>query len=172
MTLAKSVIFIIIITIVIIGVFPVDAQQARGESGTFHFKTKDQQEVWKVMEKFNYTWTKGNPDEIVNFLHDNIIVISPGRRDRLEGKKACAPAWIDFAKAAVIHDFKVSKPRVVIYNNGNAAVVTYQFEMPYTMKGKHTPLAARDMFFWVKENGKWLITANQFTRLPEEKKEQ
>jgi hypothetical protein len=45
-------------------------------------------------------------------------------------------------------------------------VVAYHFDMTCDMGGGPIDLSGRDMLFFVKENGRWWVVADQFSSYP------
>ncbi len=128
------------------------------------FDDSAKQEVWQTLRALNDAWTKGKPDDLKNYFHKDMVAITATDRERLEGREACFNSWNNFAKAAKIHHWKEVEPRIQIY--GNTAVVTYYFDMSFNMGGQTIDLGGRDMFVFVKEGGKWLAVADQFSPYP------
>lgn len=122
------------------------------------------QEVWNTVRALNDAWTKGKPEDLNNYFHERMVAITATDRERLEGRQACFTSWNNFTKAANIHHWKELEPRIQLY--GNTAVVTYYFDMSFTMGGQTIDLGGRDMFVFVKEGGKWLAVADQFSNYP------
>jgi hypothetical protein len=54
----------------------------------------------------------------------------------------------------------------VIHLYGNSAVVAYYFDMSFDMGGQAINAGGRDMYFFVKEGGKWLAVAGQGSPYP------
>ena len=129
-----------------------------------HFDDPIKKEVWRTLRALNDAWTKGNPDDLKNYFHSDMVAITATGRERLEGREACFSSWNNFAKAANIHDWKELEPRIQIY--GNTAVVTYYFDMSFDMGGQAVKLGGRDMFVFVKEGKKWWAVADQFSTYP------
>ena len=129
-----------------------------------NFDDPAKQEVWNALRALNDAWTKGNPNDLKNYFHKDMVAITATDRERLEGKEACFTSWINFTKAAKIHHWNELEPRIQIY--GNTAVVTYYFDMSFDMGGQTVKLGGRDMFVFVKEGGKWLVVADQFSAYP------
>ncbi len=123
-----------------------------------------EQEVWQTVRDLNDAWTKGRPQDLTSFFHRDMVAITPTDRERLEGREACYNGWNDFVQSTTIHYWKETEPRIQIY--GPAAVVTYYFEMSFDQGGQTINLGGRDMFFLVKEGGKWLAVADQFSPYP------
>ena len=129
-----------------------------------NFDDPAKQEVWNALRALNDAWTKGNPNDLKNYFHKDMVAITATDRERLEGKEACFTSWNNFTKAAKIHHWNELEPRIQIY--GNTAVVTYYFDMSFDMGGQAVKLGGRDMFVFVKEGGKWLAVADQFSAYP------
>jgi len=49
---------------------------------------------------------------------------------------------------------------------GDTAVVTYYFEGEFEIAGQRVTLGGRDMFVFVRENGRWWAVADQFSPYP------
>jgi len=122
------------------------------------------QEVWETLRAVNKAWTKGNPDDLAGYFHQDMVAIVPPVRRRIEGRDACIASWKGFAQSAKIHSWSEIDPLIQIY--ANSAVVTYYFEMSCDMDGQNTRLEGRDMVVFLKENGKWWVIADQFSPYP------
>lgn len=126
-----------------------------------------EKEIWNLIQAMNYCWTCGNHDELKNldkYFHENMVAITPTDKHRLEGKSACVKGWSEFAKNTNIHYWKEIDPEIRIY--GNAAVVTYYFDISFEMGGQTVNIGGRDMFTLVNENDNWLIVADQYSPYP------
>jgi hypothetical protein len=123
-----------------------------------------QQEVWETIRALNDAWTKGNPDDLANYFHRNMVAITSTDRMRREGGAECIAGWKGFAEAARIHHWREIDPVIHVY--GDTAVVAYYFDMSFDMNGQTFNSAGRDMFFMVKEEGRWWVVADQFSSFP------
>ena len=128
------------------------------------FKDPVKDEIWATVRAMNDAWTKGNPDDLSSFFHRDMVAITATDRMRREGGAACIAGWKGFADAARIHRWKEIDPLIHVF--GNAAVVAYYFDMSFDMGGQTMDLGGRDMFFFVKEDGKWWAVADQFSSYP------
>lgn len=54
----------------------------------------------------------------------------------------------------------------VIHVYGDSAVVAYDFDMSFDMNDRTIHMGGRDMFFFVKEEGKWWAVADQYSAYP------
>lgn len=126
---------------------------------------KTKKEVWKTLRDLNDTWTKGNPEDLANYFHADMVAITPTDRKRREGRAACVADWVEFTKAAKIHRWKETDPKIQIY--GNAAVVTYHFEIAFDKGGQTISFGGRDLYVFVHEGGRWLAVADHFSPDPD-----
>jgi uncharacterized protein (TIGR02246 family) len=134
------------------------------EAFAMTFDHPEQQAVWNTVRALNDAWTKGNPDELVNYFHQDMVAITATDQNRRVGRDACLAGWKDFAHAATIHHWKEIDPLVQLY--GDSAVVTYDFDIAFDMGGNALALKGRDMFVLVKENGRWVAVADHFSPAP------
>lgn len=123
-------------------------------------------DVWRTLRALNNAWTRGNPDDLVNYFHRDMVAITATGRERLEGRQACLASWKDFAGAATIHHWREFDPKIQLY--GDTAVLTYYFDMSFEMNGQKIDIGGRDMFVFVKEDGRWWAVADQFSAYPKE----
>ena len=131
---------------------------------TIKFDDSIKQEIWGTVRAMNDAWTKGNPDDLAKYFHQDMVAITATDRNRLDGGAACIDGWKGFANAARIHRWEEIDPVIHVY--GNSAVVAYNFDMSFDMGGQTISMGGRDMFFFVKENGRWWAVADQFSSYP------
>lgn len=130
-------------------------------------QSRIKQEVWATVQTINRLWAvEGRADELKNYFHENMTVISPNDRMRLEGAAACIGAWVAFAAEATMHYWKETDPKVDLYANGTCAVVSYYYDTSFDIGGRTVTTGGRDMFFMVHENGRWWAAADQFSPFP------
>jgi hypothetical protein len=128
------------------------------------FSDPIEQEIWHTVRAMNDAWTKGRPDDLSNYFHRDMIAITSSDRLRREGNAACIAGWKGFAEATTIHHWRELEPVIRVY--GDSAVVAYYFDMSFDMNGQTIALGGRDMFFFVKEDGRWWAVADQFSPYP------
>ncbi len=128
------------------------------------FTDSVQTEIWQTVRALNDAWTRGNPDDLAQFFHRNMVAICPTERLRLMGGNACIAGWKQFVQTTTIRRWEEREPLIQIY--GSAAVVTYYFDMSFDMNGRRIDMGGRDMFFFVKEDGRWWAVADQFSPYP------
>lgn len=131
---------------------------------TTDFDDPLKQEIWATVRAMNDAWTIGNPGQLAEFFHRDMVAITATDRDRLDGGAACVAGWKGFAAAARIHRWREVDPVIHVY--GDAAVVAYYFDMSFDMGGQTVEMGGRDMFFFVREAGRWWAVADQFSPYP------
>jgi ketosteroid isomerase-like protein len=128
------------------------------------FQDKAKNEIWKTLKDLNNTWIKGNPDELKNYFHTDMVAITPTDKKRREGREACMADWTEFSRTAKIHSWKEIDPKIQIY--GNTAVVTYYFEISFERGGQNIDFGGRDMYVFVMEGNRWWAIADHFSPNP------
>lgn len=122
------------------------------------------QEIWATVRAMNDAWTKGDPDDLATFFHRDMVAITATDRHRLDGGAACIAGWKGFSQSAHIHRWEEVDPVIHVY--GDSAVVAYYFDMSFDMGGQTVNMGGRDMFFFVKEGGRWWAVADQYSPYP------
>jgi hypothetical protein len=122
------------------------------------------QAVWDTLRALNDAWTRGNPDDLADYFHERMVAITATDRERLEGRAACVAGWKAFAQAARIHRWEEREPHIELF--GDTAIVSYYFDMSFDMGGQAITLGGRDLFTFVRENGRWWAVADQFSSYP------
>lgn len=131
---------------------------------TIYFDDPVKKEIWATVRALNDAWTTGNPDDLAEFFHADMVAITPTDRLRREGRAACVAGWKEFAGATRIHRWQETEPVIHVY--GDSAVVAYYFDISFEMAGQTLQTNGRDMFFLVRENGRWWAVADQFSPYP------
>lgn len=131
---------------------------------TIHFDDPVKQEIWTTLRALNDAWTRGDPDDLAQYFHRDMVAITATDRLRREGAASCIAGWKGFAEATRIHRWEETDPVIHVY--GDAAVVAYYFDMSFEMGGQTLDLGGRDMFFFVREGGRWWAAADQFSSYP------
>jgi hypothetical protein len=131
---------------------------------TCFFEDPAKQELWATVRAMNDAWTKGHSDDLTRFFHRDMLAITPTDRHRLDGGAACIAGWKGFSNAAQIHRWEEIDPVIRLY--GDSAVVAYDFDMACEMGGQTVELGGRDLFFFVKEDGRWWAVGDQFSPYP------
>jgi ketosteroid isomerase-like protein len=130
-------------------------------------ESEEKRQIAEMIRAMNRCWTVSwNEPAFRKYIHPAAVAIVPTTPGRLEGQDAYVAGWRGFAEAASIHEWKETDIRVQLYAEGKCAVVTCLFSITFTVGGQTQAMKGRDMFFLVRENGQWLVAADQFSPEP------
>jgi len=138
-------------------------ESTSSQTGRLTFEKKSREEAWQVVLNMNFCRLEGNPKDLADYLHPNIVAILPAG-ERLEGREACIAAWTDFSRTSTVEYHAPDSARIDIYQN--TAVVTYNYDMFYIIDNKGTHASHRDMVVLIKERGKWFVVAYYSSPFP------
>ena len=122
------------------------------------------QEIWRTVRAMNDAWTKGDPTDLAEFFHEEMVAITPTDRERVRGRAACIDNWARFRNTTLIHRWEEFDPEIHVY--GDAAVVAYYYRLECDLDGHIITMSGRDMFFMVKRGDRWWAVADQFSSFP------
>lgn len=128
------------------------------------FDSPEQRDIWATVRALNDAWTQGKPETLAEFFHSQMLAVTPTDRLRRDGAADCIAGWKSFADAARIHSWQESDPLIRVY--GDAAVVSYCYAIDFEMGGQRYQQGGRDLFFFVREKGRWWAVADQFSSYP------
>ena len=120
--------------------------------------TKEQTELWKVVEDTWMKWKTGDIDGMATFIHERYQGWSSDAP--LPVSKSKMMEWYKSMKDVLKVSFvEVEPARITITKE--AAVVDYYFsaKMTYTMgeEKKSEEISGKNVEFYVKDGGKWLL---------------
>lgn len=116
--------------------------------------TEEQDTLRQTIQNINSAWINNKTEELHNYLHPDIVIMTPDLHENIKGREACINSYKDFVSNSVLKDYKESDFVINIFSN--TAVASYQFDIMYEMNGKTYSETGRDLFVFTKENEKWL----------------
>jgi len=120
---------------------------------TSTFESQTREEIWQILKEINAAWVNDRTDELNRFFHEDMVIAGHDFRKLGEGKGACVKSYKDFRSQISIHDFHEEDAAIDIF--GDTAIATYRFEITYEMNGKTFNESGRDVFIFVREEGRW-----------------
>ncbi len=119
--------------------------------------TKEQKEVWQVVENSWSNWKVGTIEAATAYLHPQFQGWSD--ESPLPMDKEAVIKWFQSMKDILqLRDYMINPARIVVV--GNAAVVHYYFGFTFTYtigeEKKRVEQQGKYVEFYVKEGGKWL----------------
>jgi uncharacterized protein (TIGR02246 family) len=123
--------------------------------------SEEQKEAWEVVRQINAAWLEGHPERLSEWFHDRVVVIGPDGTRYGEGKDAVVESYRDFVQKATIGEFRESDGKVDLYDT--VAVVSYRFDIEYTIEGKSSRENGREVMVLEKQGGRWLAVWRMIT---------
>lgn len=128
------------------------------------FTDPTQRDIWATVRALNRAWTEGDPDTLDCYFHEGMIAVTPVDRQRRDGRDACLAGWKGYADAARIHRWREIDPVIRVY--GDAAVVSYDYEIDAEIAGRRSTERGRDLMFLVRADDRWQVVGDQFSAMP------
>jgi uncharacterized protein (TIGR02246 family) len=123
------------------------------------------QEIRDLLRKINNAWLKGNPDELNEFFHPDIVMKGPNFQTFATGRDACVQTYRDFLASAIVKDYQESEPDIDFWQN--IAVAVMPWKMTYELSVQEYTESGHDVFTFVREDGKWLAVWRIIVTKPE-----
>lgn len=118
-------------------------------------KNKDQKELRQLMRKINDCWYKGDPLQLSDFFHPDVVFNSPDFKYQIIGNDNCVKTYIDFMNNSEILLYNESNPVVTLFVN--TAVVTYDFEIKYKQNNKTYHETGTDIVVFERYQDSWKV---------------
>ena len=87
-------------------------------------------------------------------FHEDMVIVAPDFQVPASGREACAKSYSDFTAQAEVKELRESGFWTRIW--GGAAMVSYRFDLSYSMGGKDHTDSGRDLFLLVRRGDGWL----------------
>jgi len=126
-------------------------------------------EAWNTVKTINRHWAvTENMDSLALFLHNDMVMIHPEAKYRLQGKNNIVESYKGYVNYAQTISLKELNPLVQLYNGNKTAVVTYYYDLEIKIpSGEVQRFTGRDMYTLIYANDKWIAVAQQFSPMPE-----
>lgn len=115
---------------------------------------RDRDEVARVLRSINDCWLKGKPQELAEYLHEDMAMVFPGFAGRVTGAGAVISGYEDFCTNARVHEYDEQDLQIDVC--GGTAVASYAFRMVFEREDLKYSSTGRDLFVFSKEAGAWL----------------
>lgn len=110
--------------------------------------------IQQRLQDLNRVWVMGNPDALVEYFHEDMVIVTLDFMRRISGRQECIQTYKDFLEQASIDIYDESEPVVDVF--GNTAVATYTWDIIYLMDDKRFIETGKDVFVFVYQNERWL----------------
>ncbi len=110
-------------------------------------------ELVEFLRKLNRAWINDRAEELKSMLHEDMVIVAPDFKVPASGREACAKSYADFTAQAEVKELRESEFWTRSW--GDAAMVSYRFDITYTMEGKEHADSGRDLFLLVRIGDGW-----------------
>jgi len=117
-------------------------------------ESKHKEQIHQIIKKINQSWLEGHPENLNQYFHDNMMIVSSEFKVMGSGKEVCVKSYADFISQAIINDYQESDPEIHVW--ANTATAFYNYEIGWEMDGKSFKESGRDFFVFTFEDDKWL----------------
>jgi hypothetical protein len=123
------------------------------------------QTAWNTVKSINRHWAiTENIDRLSLFLHDDMVIFSPGGKERVRGKDNIIKSYEDFARYSETVSLTETEPVIQLYNGNKTAVVSYFGDLTIkTSEDKIQSFSCKDMYTLVFENDRWQAVAQHYS---------
>jgi uncharacterized protein (TIGR02246 family) len=110
-----------------------------------------------VVAGISTAWRTRRVSELHDFFADDVVLIAPGARARIQGRVAVVETYREFAENTSQQDYRELDLCVDVF--GGAAVATYRYEIQWSRDGAQFKETGTDVLVLGKANGtgKWRV---------------
>jgi uncharacterized protein (TIGR02246 family) len=124
-------------------------------------RSEAQKEAWEFVRRINAAWLEGHPERLSELFHDRVVIVGPDGSRYAEGKEAVVESYRSFGEQATISDYRESDGKIDIYDT--VAIVSYRYDIDYTIEGQSSRETGRDVIVLEKSDGRWLAVWRMVT---------
>jgi ketosteroid isomerase-like protein len=109
----------------------------------------------KFVEDMDRCWREGRFHDLGTFLADDIVIVAPDGKTRLEGIAAAVASYREFTVSSLVEHYVTSNNIVTL--RGDTAVIEYQWNMAWTGAGVDYNDAGREILVLTSREGGWRV---------------
>lgn len=130
------------------------------------FDHPEKQAIFDQIETINQTWAvERNADGLREYFHEDYILMFQGG-GRGNGIDEAINGYKTFIATATDIKWNIVEPVINLYCEEKCAVVSIEYFMKWKEDGKQIDSHGKNLIFFLKEDGKWLMTAEHFSDIP------
>ncbi len=107
-----------------------------------------------AMRHINRAWLAGQVQDIAALLHPEIVMVLPDFAGRVQGREELLAGFQNFCRNATIREFRDHDQQIDVA--GEAAVITFRYEMVYERSGGRYRSTGRDLWVFQKQETGWI----------------
>lgn len=114
-----------------------------------------EREIGELVEAINACWIEGRYEDLRRYFHEEMVLVTPDFRKRLEGVGPIIDSYRDYGEQATVHSFEAEEPRVDVF--GTAAITATPFTIEYEFEGARSREAGVDLLMLTREPDGWQV---------------
>jgi len=122
--------------------------------------------VVATIQRINRLWLNGQVEDLGPLVHPEIVMVFPGFTGRMQGRQEFLAGFRDFCENAKVHEFRDYDHQTDVA--GNAAVVTFQYEMIYERSAERYRATGRDLWIFQSQGDAWIAVWRAMLEIHEE----
>ena len=111
-------------------------------------------EILNIIKNINKSWLEGRIEDLRNYFHKDIIMISPDFKSRLTGIDEIIKGYKDFYNSSKTFSFEESDFHIKIFDG--TASADYFYHIVYEINNKKYDGTGREIWTFSKINNYWL----------------
>lgn len=112
-------------------------------------------EIIQVIKSMNQAWLAGDFNGLRDFLHENIVIVTPDMKRVGTGIDPCIESYREFVSKSHIISFNEKSINVDAF--GNAAVATFEYTIDYERDKKRNREDGKEILVFSRDPDKWQL---------------
>jgi hypothetical protein len=109
----------------------------------------------KFAEDMDRCWQEGRFHDLETFLADDVVIVAPDGKTRLEGLAAAVESYREFTASSLVEHYITSG--YIVTHRGDTAVIEYQWEMAWTSAGVDYNDTGREVLVLASRGDAWRV---------------
>lgn len=121
-------------------------------------------EPLELVRLINAAWRGNYLDELPRYFHERALIVDQAHQPLAVGRDACVESYRAFVASAKVEEYTEGNANVTRFRS--SAVVSYPFEIRYTMEGKSHSEAGSDCLVLERAPEGWVVVWRQVVWRP------
>ena len=109
----------------------------------------------QFVEDMDRCWREGRFHDLDSYLADDVVIVAPDGKTRLEGIAAAVESYREFTVSSLVEHYVTSNH--IVTQRGNTAIVEYQWSMAWTSAGVDYNDTGREVLVLTSHEGDWRV---------------
>jgi hypothetical protein len=112
-------------------------------------------ELIEFARQMDSCWMERRFDDLSAYIADDVVIVAPGARRRVEGLAAAVESYRDFMNRSAVSRFLTHDH--VITRRGATAVVEYGWDMAWSDQGTDHEAKGREILVLTRKGSSWRV---------------